>query len=276
MSDLTTTNTGLPAFLTASVQEELDEQAKLVTSFNLRYPTIKMEKDRQGFVVSLDDQVSETPNTITFLVLGPKNVYGSRALFPVDDDADAPLCSTRLANPSNEWVGRCNDNEAAPGAGVRCVDCPYSRFGSASDWDPQRGGNGQACKERRNLFGVKMREAANHSKDHPMYELDGETVYRLVLPATSIKAVESMIAKCMSASLPLSGAVFRLANIVESRGSIKWTKLKTELIGVVANEESYGRVKSIGETVSGVISSNAEPETESYKNTTHAEDDIPF
>ena len=275
MSEISIRNQGLPSYLAAAAQE-LDEQAKLVTSFNLRYPSIKMEKDRPGFVVSLDDQVSETPNTITFLVLGPKNVYGSRALFPVDDDADAPLCSTRLANPSNEWVGRCNDNETAPGAGVRCVECPYSRFGSASEWDPQRGGNGQACKERRNLFGVKMREAANHSKDNPMYELDGETVYRLVLPATSIKATESMIAKCMSASLPLSGAVFRLSNIVESRGSIKWTKLRTELIGVVANEESYNRIKDIGGNVNRVVCSNGELETESYKNTTHAEDDIPF
>ena len=279
MSELTTTNTGLPSFLTAAVQDELEEQSKLITSFRLMYPTVKMEKDRVGWVISMDDQVSSTPQNITFLVLGPKNVYGSRALFPVDDEADSPLCSTRLANPSSEWVGKCTDSEAAPGAGVKCVECPYKRFGSASEWDPNRGGNGQACKERRTLFGVMMRETETHSRENPKYELDGETVYRLVLPATSIKATESMVAKCTTAQLPLSGAVFRMSNTVESRGSIKWSKLTTELIGIVGDEDTYTRIQAIANNVNKVVLSNDAVETENYSETTvvtEEDDGIPF
>jgi len=63
-----------------------------------------------------------------------------------------------------------------------------------------------------------------------------------------------MVAKAVTGKVPLSSAVFVLTNKIESRGSIKWSILQAELVGVVGEEKSYNNIQALRSKVHNVVS----------------------
>tara|TARA_R110002110_G_scaffold281227_1_gene495814 strand:+ start:2227 stop:3087 length:861 start_codon:yes stop_codon:yes gene_type:complete len=286
---MSTELTTMPDFLSPeAVKAELDEQAKLVNPASL-FPLMRLNKDVRGFMLSMGDQNLGTPSEVNFLILGAENLYGSRALFqPGESDDVTPVCSTRLDSPArqDQWVGRWNLESGfpAPFSGepplpLTCGGCPWGQWESAARWDESKSGKGPACQQRRTLYGVRVEES--DKRGH--FRLVDETVIRLVLPATSIKATQAMVAKATAAKLPLSAACFMLSAKMQNRGSIKWCTLEAELVGVIGDKVSYGRVQELRSRVHGIVSGDKTREKMSYKDTSAtevppkvSEDEIPF
>mgnify|MGYP003649831725 CR=1 FL=1 len=245
-----------------------------------------MNKDMQGFVVNLGEQVIDRPNEVFFVILGDENFYGSRALFPPGNSGETtPVCATRLLSPSDKhsWIGAWNDASGHPRpmeGDMRCSVCPWGQFGSDPRWDESKNGGGPACKERRALYGVRVEEG--EQRGH--FRLVDDTVLRMVLPATSIKTTQQMVAKATAGKVPLSAAVFLLSNKIESRGSIKWSILQAELIGLVGDKSSYDTIQELRKKVRSVVSGDVSLDDSSYMDTsastetpsTGADDGIPF
>jgi len=248
----------MPDFLSPdAVKDELDAQAELVNPASL-FPVMRLNKDLQGFMISMGDQNLGTPAEVTFLILGAENLYGSRALFqPGDSEDTTPVCSTRLLNPSRqrEWTGRWNNESgfSVPEGGANCNTCPWGQWESAGKWDENRGGKGPACQQRRTIYGVRVEE----SQQRGMFTVADDTVIRLVLSATSIRATQAMVAKATAAKMPLSAACFMLSAKMNSRGSIKWCTLEAELVGVIGDKASYDRVQELRKKVTNIVSQPA-------------------
>jgi hypothetical protein len=265
----------MPDFLSpASVQSELDAQAELVNPAAL-FPRMRLNKDVRGFMLTMGEQNLGTPGEVQFLVLGSENLYGSRALFPPGNSEDTtPVCSTRLESPANKpWTGKWNDDSGFPNpveGEHKCNMCPWGKFGSDPQWDDSKTGNGPACKERRVLYGVKVEE----SEKRGMFRLVDDTVIQLVLPATSIKTTQSMVAKATAARIPLSAACFMLTAKMHTRGSIKWCTLEAELIGVLGDKTSYARVQELRKKVSNIVGGSSEVETMPYSQTSATSEDV--
>ena len=92
-----------------------------------------------------------------------------------------------------------------------------------------------------------------------------------------------MVAKATAGKVPLSAAVFLLSNKIESRGSIKWSILQAELIGLVGDKDSYDTIQDLRGKVRTVVSGDASLDDSSYIDTSassdtkeEAEDEIPF
>lgn len=260
----------IPEYLNLdSIKDDLASQASLVGNPASLYPTLKMNKDMQGFVINLGDQVVDRPSEVFYVILGDENFYGSRALFPPgNSDSTTPVCATRLASPANKskWTGNWNNESGypAPMEGIMlCSSCPWGKFGSDPQWDDSKNGAGPACKERRALYGVRVEESSvrNH------YRLVDDTVIRMVLPATSIKTTQSMAAKATANKVPLSAAVFRLSNKIESRGSIKWSILEADLVGIVGDKDSYNLIQGIRKKVRAVVSDDESLDDSPYNDT---------
>tara|TARA_Y100000310_G_scaffold38770_1_gene36275 strand:+ start:470 stop:1312 length:843 start_codon:yes stop_codon:yes gene_type:complete len=274
----------IPEYLSIdSIKSDLDSQAGLVGSPAALYPSVKMNKDMQGFVVNLGEQIIDRPNEVFFVILGDENFYGSRALFTPGNSGDTtPVCATRLLSPGDKqsWIGTWNDASGHPRpmeGDMRCAVCPWGQFGSEPRWDEAKTGAGPACKERRALYGVRVEEA--DQRGH--FRLVDDTVLRMVLPATSIKTTQQMVAKATAGKVPLSAAVFLLSNKIESRGSIKWSILQAELIGLVGDKSSYDTIQGLRGKVRSVVSGDASLDDSSYIDTsastaTEADDEIPF
>jgi len=274
----------IPEYLNlASMKDDLDAQAGLVSNPKSLYPNLRMNKDMQGFVINLGEQIIDRPNEVFYVILGSENFYGSRALFPPGNvDTTTPVCATRLESPAKKpWIGRWNQEMGFPdpmqGRDHVCGECPWSKFGSEKNWDDAKSGGGPACKEKRTLYGVRVEEGSvrNH------FRVVDDTVIRMVLPATSIKTTQAMVSKATAGKLPLSIAVFRLTNKIESRGSIKWSVLEADLVGLVGDKDSYGTIQSLRSKVRSVVSGDESLDTESYTDTTAASsketyDEIPF
>lgn len=281
--------TVMPDFLSpANIQDELDKQSELVNPASL-FPLMRLNKDVRGFMLSMGDQNLGTPSEVNFLVLGAENLYGSRALFqPGESEDTSPVCSTRLESPARQpqWVGRWNHESGFPPPSegtLTCGSCPWGQFESIGRWDDSRTGKGPACQQRRTLYGVRVEEGSKRGQ----FTLSDETVIRLVLPATSIKSTQAMVAKATAAKIPLSAAVFMLSAKMQSRGSIKWCTLEAELIGVIGDQQSYARIQELRKKVHNIVSSDTATEQMSYAETSASqaesqsppkvsEDEIPF
>ena len=88
-----------------------------------------------------------------------------------------------------------------------------------------------------------------------------------------------MVSKATAGKLPLSIAVFRLANKIESRGSIKWSVLDADLVGLVGDKDSYNKIQELRKKVHSVVSGDESLDVESYVDTTvktESNDEIPF
>ena len=159
----------IPEYLSLdSIKSDLDSQAGLVSSPAALYPSVRMNKDMQGFVINLGEQIIDRPTEVFFVILGDENFYGSRALFtPGISDDTTPVCATRLLSPADKqsWTGTWNDASGHPrpmDGEMRCSVCPWGQFGSDPRWDDSKTGGGPACKERRALYGVRVMEGARH------------------------------------------------------------------------------------------------------------------
>ena len=275
----------IPEYLSLDIiKGDLDSQAKLVGSQASMYPNIKMNKDMQGFVVNLGEQIIDRPNEVFFVILGDENFYGSRALFsPGISEDTTPVCATRMLSPGNKasWTGAWNDASGHPrpmDGEMRCSACPWGQFGSEPRWDDSKNGGGPACKERRALYGVRVSEGERRGH----FRLEDDTVLRMVLPATSIKTTQQMAAKATAGKVPLSAAVFLLSNKIQSRGSIKWSVLQAELVGLVGDQSSYNNIQGLRKKVHSVVGGDESVDDSSYMDTTasssasEVDDGIPF
>ena len=272
--------------LPEKIASDLASQAELVTSPASLYPSVRMNKDMHGFVINLGDQVIDRPEKILFVILGDENFYGSRALFnPGNSDDTTPVCATRLLSTRNKnsWTGTWNDASGHPRpteGEMRCSACPWGQFGSEPRWDAAKTGGGPACKEKRVLYGVRVEETEKRG----WFRVVDDTVLRMMLPATSIKTTQDMVAKAVTGKVPLSSAVFVLTNKVESRGSIKWSILQAELVGVVGEEKSYNNIQALRSKVHNVVSGDKSIDETPYNETSAStgttseasNDDIPF
>jgi|TARA_R110001599_G_scaffold71072_1_gene198489 hypothetical protein len=265
----------MPDFLSPElVQAELDAQAELVNPASL-FPRMRLNKDVRGFMLNMGEQNLGTPGEVQFLILGAENLYGSRALFsPEQGDDTSPVCSTSLGSPAraDQWVGRWNDESGfdKPNANMVCGSCPWGQWGSASAWDDNKGGKGPACGQRRTIYGVRVEE----SERRGFFKVVDDTVIQLVLPATSIKATQAMVAKATAAKIPLSAACFMLSAKMQSRGSIKWCTLEAEMIGVIGDKASYDRVQELRRKVSNIVGGSSAVETLPYSETSASSEDI--
>ena len=272
----------IPEYLNLdTLKGDLESQSQLVGSPKSLYPNLRMNKDMQGFVVNLGDQIIDRPSEVFYVILGHENFYGSRALFPPGNvDTTSPVCSTRLLSPGDKdnWIGKWDDSLGYPNPSNgehRCSACPWSEFGSEPRWDEAKSGGGPACKEKRALYGVRVEEG--NVRNH--FRLVDDTVVRMMLPATSIKTTQAMAAKATAGKVPLSVAVFRLSNKIESRGSIKWSVLEAELVGLVGDKDSYNTIQDLRKKVHAVVTGDVATETEEYSSTTAdtgGDDGIPF
>ena len=267
-----------------AVKDDLAAQAELIGNPKSLYPNLRMNKDMQGFVVNLGDQIIDRPNEVFYVILGDENFYGSRALFPPGNvDTTTPVCATRMQSPKNKknWVGTWNESMGFPNpvqGEHRCGECPWSQWGSEPKWDDAKSGGGPACKEKRALYGVRVEEGSvrNH------FQLVDDTVIRMMLPATSIKTTQQMAAKAVAGKVPLSAAVFRLSNKIETRGSIKWSVLEADLVGLVGDKDSYNKIQELRSKVHSAVSGDSTLDTEEYNDTTvqssggDTHDEIPF
>ena len=272
----------IPDYLDLEViKNDLDAQAELVGSPKSLYPNLRMNKDMQGFMINLGEQIIDRPNEVFYVILGDENFYGSRALFPPgNSELTSPVCSTRMLSPRNKqnWIGTWNDELGYPNpmeGDHKCGECPWSQWGSDPKWDEASTRSGPACKERRALYGVRVEEGSvrNH------YRLVDDTVIRMVLPATSIKTTQQMAAKATAGKVPLSAAVFRLSNKIESRGSIKWSVLDADLVGIVGDKESYNSIQALRSKVHSVVAGDATTEDVPYSETSassNGDKEIPF
>ena len=274
----------IPEFLSpANIKDDLDAQSGLITNPASLYPSLKMNKDMRGFVLSLGEQVIDRPDEVMFVILGDENFYGSRALFPPGNSEDTtPVCATRLLSPRNKegWIGKWNDASGYPNPSDGkhiCGKCPWSAFGSAPRWDATKSGGGPACKERRAIYGVRVEETSKRGQ----YHMTDDTVIRMVLPATSIRTTQEMVSKATAGGVPLSAAVFILTNKIEAKGSIKWSVLKAELVGVIGTKESWAKIQELRPKVHSVVSGDKALDGSSYMDTTvkteaEPDDGIPF
>ena len=277
----------IPEYLSLDkIKDDIASQSELVSSPAALYPSVRMNKDMQGFVINLGEQVIDRPDEIFFVILGDENFYGSRALFnPGNSDDTTPVCATRLLSPRDKqsWTGTWNDGSGHPRpmeGEMRCSACPWGQFGSDPRWDDSKTGGGPACKERRTLYGIRVIEGEQRNT----FKMVDDTVLRMVLPATSIKTTQQMVAKATAGKVPLSAAVYMLSNKIESRGSIKWSILQAELIGFVGDEKSYNDIQTLRGKVRSVVSGDKSldetpyDDTASPSDTTSEEsnDDIPF
>jgi hypothetical protein len=224
--DEMTTKPNIPAWL---VPDEIDKTDIAMIGNPMRaIQRVRMSKDTGGFVIDLGEQ---TLATIPRMMIAPVLLYGSRALFTGDEQS--PVCSTGYSDPSvkNEWEGRWDtrSGHTSPSGGelVLCARCPYSRFGSNSEWNPDHpDSKGPACKEKRVLFCVRVQQ-----------DLEGygyaSDIMRLVLPATSIKSVENMVVKSAASGIPFRGSVFEISAEIKSEGALKWAVLKGDFVGFI-------------------------------------------
>lgn len=266
----------MPDFLSpALVQAELDAQAELVDPASL-FPRMRLNKDVRGFMLNMGEQNLGTPAEVQFLILGAENLYGSRALFSPEQGGEdtSPVCSTSLGSPArqDQWVGRWNDDSGfdKPNENMVCGTCPWGQWSSAGKWDDSKSGKGPACGQRRTIYGIRVEE----SERRGMFKVVDDTIIQLVLPATSIKATQAMVAKATAAKIPLSAACFMLTAKMQSRGSIKWCTLEAELVGVIGDKASYARVQELRQKVSNIVGSSNTVESLPYSDTSASSDDI--
>lgn len=269
--------TVIPDFLAPEqAKEELEAQKKLLTNPALLYPRIRMNKDTRGFVADLNDQNVFTEDTLYFVILGHENFYGSRALFEPGDNSTSPVCATPLLSPGQHWMGKwSNEDIPCPQELDRnyCRSCRWSNFGSEPEWDASKGSsNGQACKERRIIFGCLVQPTMANAR----FELVDDRPMRLVLPATSIKGAEGMVVAATAAGVVLSGAVFRLQVKIKESGSFKWPVLESKLTGFLSSQNDFTRINDIRREVHAVVSTDMvydESYNESSAGNTNTEDD---
>jgi|GEM_PF-5579517 len=190
----------------AAIEFFMDAKAETTANLHVTFPRIKYPTSGQGvWAVPNASGTPEFVQTIAGVVVLKQMV---RAYWPLDQAVsnNPPTCSSPDAITPVEGPGKQS---------AHCLDCRWAQFGTGKEATPGAGGAGQACKQRVNVFLLRLTDAG-------MEEIPS----LLSVPPTGLKAFSDYAVQLLKVNASLLGVVTNFGLIdASNRGGTKYKGL---------------------------------------------------
>lgn len=258
------------AYLQTLVGQE-DDSVGADVNINDVTPRLVMNNMNEMLAIRVGDQDMASVKSLTVLILASR---GSRALWapehhPAKEEFKWPVCSTGLVNPHTfsagggakgtylvnehfplpypvkDATGNVLDVALGERIAYECDRCPFNVFGSEPSWDPDKTGNGKACKEGRTLFLVPLVRlegaptiAIPGFDDIFVWRRDeqyGTAPLRFPFSfASNRKSLSALNEKAAALRKPPTALAWKLSVKLMQEGQLKWPVLQVEFAGIPA------------------------------------------